>query len=162
MRPRIVRLSDAAFRLHINATVYCNHYLTDGWVTVAALPMIYYKEHAQLWAAIDELQKLGLWTRHTTNPDDGGPGPGFVLEDFFEDQEPAAKHQKRLEDAKNRKRKYDAVTAERKAAHKIGNHLKCHADYCSYKQRHNQGDHSQCVPPYCDKGTAKRPKGGAK
>lgn len=38
--PKIVKLSDGAFRLHISAIGYCNRYLTDGIIHADVVPRL--------------------------------------------------------------------------------------------------------------------------
>lgn len=61
--PKLVQLSDAAFRLWIRAGTYSARYLTDGLVTQSTLRVLQAKsKHC------DELWTAGLWERVT----DGG------------------------------------------------------------------------------------------
>lgn len=61
--PKIVQLSDGAFRLWVTAGLYCARHLTDGQVSEATLRVLRAKaKHC------DELWVAGLWHR---NPDGG-------------------------------------------------------------------------------------------
>lgn len=60
--PKVVGLSDAAFRLHVTALCYCGQHLTDGLVPKSATrtmgafrpPVIAALVDAGLWAVVDE------------------------------------------------------------------------------------------------------------
>jgi len=57
--PKIIGLSDAAFRLHVEAVSYCNRQLTDGLVLAVVLPRITSARHPVKVAA--ELVSAGVW-----------------------------------------------------------------------------------------------------
>lgn len=67
--PKVERLSDAAFRAHVGALVYCNRYLTDGAVSAAQVSKLTKpKLRAELIAA-------GVWEERED---------GIVIHDFLE------------------------------------------------------------------------------
>jgi hypothetical protein len=56
--PKIISLSDGAFRLHVSAIAYCNRFLTDGIIhaeTVARLVPRFRRSY------LDELLRRMLW-----------------------------------------------------------------------------------------------------
>lgn len=55
--PKIVGLSDCAFRAHVEGLCYCAKHLTDGFIPAPAAAKIAPKR------ALAELQKARLWTR---------------------------------------------------------------------------------------------------
>lgn len=59
--PRMMRLTDAAHRLHVNALVWSNQQLTDGLVPAAALPMLM-PRHPDPSLLVVELVRVKLWT----------------------------------------------------------------------------------------------------
>ncbi len=58
--PKVLALTDAAFRLHVSGILYCARYLTDGHVPTAQAPKLSpgYKP-----AQLRELVSSGLWER---------------------------------------------------------------------------------------------------
>lgn len=60
--PKIIGLSDSAFRLYVTAILYCSHHLTDGVV-----PGAWAKVKARRKTDISELVRAGLW--HTQGTD---------------------------------------------------------------------------------------------
>lgn len=59
--PKVVGLTDGAFRLHVSGICYCAQYLTDGVVDADTVPLLmprYRKQH------LDELLTKGRWIRH--------------------------------------------------------------------------------------------------
>lgn len=72
--PRVVALSDAAFRLHVSAFVYANRLLTDGFVPEAQVSMLKPRFSRK---TLKELIVAGLWTR-----EEGG----YRLTEFLEHQ----------------------------------------------------------------------------
>lgn len=84
--PRIVGLSDAAFRTHITALCYAAEYLTDGSIPTSAMRGIGPRKAAA------ELETAGLWTR---------TDHGWMIRDYLdynpsradvEDKREAARH----------------------------------------------------------------------
>ncbi len=58
--PKIVGLSDTAFRAHVSALCYCNRHLTDGAFPVSALANVSPTASA-------ELVKAGLWSKQVAS-----------------------------------------------------------------------------------------------
>lgn len=70
--PKVVVLSDGAFRLHASGIIYCARHLTDGVVLkvkVKALTPEYKPSH------LKELVDAGLWHRHPE---------GYEIHDYLE------------------------------------------------------------------------------
>lgn len=65
--PKVIGLSDRAFRAHVMGLLYCARHLTDGIVPRAAAPKT---------AAIRELERAGLWTATR--------GGGWLIHDFLD------------------------------------------------------------------------------
>jgi len=73
--PKVVGLSDKAFRVHINGLCYCGKYLTDGKV-----PMKIAARFAEEnMAVIAELSLAGLWLEDL-------PNNGFIIHDYLAHQ----------------------------------------------------------------------------
>lgn len=64
--PKVIGLSDAAFRTHVNAICYCNRQLTDGRV-----PSVLGN------GCTEELLDAGVWERN---------GSGFLVHDYLDYQ----------------------------------------------------------------------------
>jgi hypothetical protein len=56
--PKIISLSDGAFRLHVSAIAYCNRYLTDGIIRIEAVSRLMPKFRK---VYLDELLRCMLW-----------------------------------------------------------------------------------------------------
>lgn len=60
--PKVVGLSDRAFRLHVEALCYCGRFLTDGEVSAQAITYLGTKVRRPE-RAVAELIAAGLWDR---------------------------------------------------------------------------------------------------
>lgn len=70
--PKVVGLSDGAFRLHTSGIIYCSRYLTNGFIPkpqVGRLTPNYRSSH------VTELTKAGLWS---------SSGGGFIIHDYLQ------------------------------------------------------------------------------
>lgn len=56
--PKVVGLSDSAFRLHVSGICYCAQYLTDGLIDAKAIPLLVPKFQRK---ALDQLIDRGMW-----------------------------------------------------------------------------------------------------
>lgn len=56
--PKVISLSDAAFRLHVSGILYANQHLTDGVIPVPAARTLVPKFRQ---TTVDELVTVGLW-----------------------------------------------------------------------------------------------------
>jgi len=65
--PKVIGLSDRAFRAHVMGLLYCARHLTDSVVPHAAAPKT---------AAVRELERAGLWTATR--------GGGWLIHDFLD------------------------------------------------------------------------------
>lgn len=65
--PKVIGLSDRAFRAHVMGLLYCARHLTDGVVPRAAAPKA---------AAVRELERAGLWTSTR--------GGGWLIHDYLD------------------------------------------------------------------------------
>jgi len=61
--PKVDRLSDGAFRLHVSAMCYAAKHLTDGYIPPERVASLVPKFRQ---AQVDELIKAGLWIQHDT------------------------------------------------------------------------------------------------
>ena len=68
--PKIVGLSDRAFRVHINALCYCNRNLTDGRIPGGALRSLMGNERLA-----GQLVSAGLWEQN---------GTGWLVHDYLD------------------------------------------------------------------------------
>ncbi len=74
---RLLDLSDAAFRLHVAATIYVNHAALDGYLPWKRLDRVPVPSRARRPAIVAELIEFGLWSE---------TGEGWTLTDFFDAQ----------------------------------------------------------------------------
>ncbi len=70
--PKVLAVSDAAFRLHVRAVSYCSRLLTDGWVTRAALCSLKPGRWGERLA--NELVAATLWEAR---------GDGYAIHDYL-------------------------------------------------------------------------------
>ena len=59
--PKVIRLSDSAFRLHVAGICYCNKHRTDGVIDADMAPLLVPRYRAK---TLTELLDRGLWERH--------------------------------------------------------------------------------------------------
>jgi hypothetical protein len=93
--PKIVGLTDKAFRIHISGLCYCGTYLTDGFVpmTIAAR---FANEDMQY---IVELTKAGLWRE---SPQDNG----FYIHDYLAHQTSKTQVEEKRQTVRERQKRY--------------------------------------------------------
>jgi len=91
--PKIIGLSDKAFRSHIQALCYCGRFLTDGVITSNALARLADRE------TIAELLEAGLWRAL-----DGGKG--YVIHDYLEHQTSKNQVEHKRELSRERTKRY--------------------------------------------------------
>jgi len=73
--PKVVGLSDKAFRVHISGLCYCGKYLTDGKVPMKIAARFAEED----MAIIAELDEIGLWIPDMANN-------GFIIHDYLTHQ----------------------------------------------------------------------------
>lgn len=59
--PKVLPLTDAAFRLHVSGICYAAQYLTDGLVEAAVVPLLVPRYRPR---TLEELLARGLWLQH--------------------------------------------------------------------------------------------------
>jgi hypothetical protein len=93
--PKIVGLTDKAFRIHISGLCYCGTYLTDGFVpmTIAARFANEDMQH------IVELTKAGLWREA---PQDNG----FYIHDYLAHQTSKTQVEEKRQTVRERQKRY--------------------------------------------------------
>lgn len=79
--PKIVAAGEWAELIHIHALIYCNRFLTDGFVPTEVVPTLT-RIRSHVEPSVKALIKLGIWM-----PVEGG----FVIHDFLEYQPSKAK-----------------------------------------------------------------------
>lgn len=82
--PKVLAVSDAAFRLHVRAVAYASRLLTDGAISLAALRSLKSGKWGERLA--DELVGAKLWERH---------GDRYVIHDYLHYQ-PSRAHVEEL------------------------------------------------------------------
>ncbi len=80
--PKILAAGERAELLHIHALIYCNHFLTDGFIPFEVVPTLTQLPKRQALACVQTLIKLGIWM-----PVEGG----YQIHDFLEYQPSKAK-----------------------------------------------------------------------
>lgn len=98
--PKVDRLGDAAFRLHVSALCYSARLLTDGRIPARAIRRLTPTAELDL---VDELIDAGLWH---------ADGDGYVVNDFLEYNQAAADVKARRKADAERKRRQRAAGAE--------------------------------------------------
>ena len=114
-RAEIMRLSDAAYRAHDAALIWCNRQLSGGHVPTLAVPVVLAYVRGDHRDAVDELEQAGLWVR---------------VEDGWEidwaDQEDSESVRARRERNAARQAEY----RERSSRHRNGDHSMCDTAKC--------------------------------
>lgn len=90
--PKIDRLSDGAFRLHVAGIVYSSRLLTDGFVPAASVQRLMPRFKP---AYLKELAKAGIWTPSTDDD-------GWWIHDYLDHNEPREKVLARREASRRR------------------------------------------------------------
>lgn len=102
--PKISRLSDASFRLHIAGVCYCNRHLSDGLIDAEEVPRLVRRFKP---AALAELVDGGLWVRLEV----GKSVAVYAIHDFLDWNDPREEVLARRERAKQRAAKSRGATA---------------------------------------------------
>jgi len=92
--PKIIGLTDRAFRLHIQGLCYCGTYLTDGFIPYAAVNGMLAEPEMK---PTDELEEATLWVRV-----DGG----FEIHDYLEHQTSKRSVDEKRDQVRNRVTRY--------------------------------------------------------
>lgn len=102
---RFVELSDAAFRLHVAATVYVNRFGLDGALPRKRLERTSVPQRSRRPAIVRELVEAGLWQE---------AADGWMLRDFFDAQWSAEEVTKQREyDAARQRKRFARTDQER-------------------------------------------------
>lgn len=97
--PKIIGLSNEAFRTHIHGLCYCGRFLTDGFIPSAALSKIGSLE------AVKELVEAGLWS------DEGKTG-GYLIYGYLDHQTSKKQVEEKRESMRERQKRYRERTKE--------------------------------------------------
>ena len=112
-QPQVIALSDAAFRLHVEALVYSNRVNSDGLLTVAALSRLTRHDVSTL---VSELLGSGLWE---------AAGDCVQITDWTGAAGQLAAEEVERKKAQGRERQ------DRSRKHRTGDHSTCVSSYCS-------------------------------
>lgn len=93
--PKIVGLSDKAFRIHISGLCYCGTYLTDGFIPMQIAGRLANEDMAY----IAELSKAGLWREA---PQDNG----FYIHDYLAHQTSKTQVEEKRQTVRERQKRY--------------------------------------------------------
>lgn len=113
--PAVLEISDAAFRVHIHALIYCNKHLTDGALPKRAIRLLA-PPHSEIDGIVTELVDVGLWVITVTG--------GYQLD--WSDQESAESVRQRQKQRAETQSRY----RDRKQRHAEGDHSRCDQRYC--------------------------------
>ncbi len=94
--PKVLPVSDGAFRLHVAGICYCAQYLTDGLIDTDAVPLLMPRFKRRF---LEELLSRGLWVQH---------GDVYEIHDYLEWNRSRAE----VEAERERKRKAGKKGAE--------------------------------------------------
>jgi len=92
--PKIVGLSDLAFRIHVTGLCYCGTYLTDGYLPYTVVNTMITTPELK---PTDELEKVGLWYRVVN---------GFQIHDYLAHQTSKQQVQEKQEALRERQKRY--------------------------------------------------------
>lgn len=93
--PKVVGLSDNAFRVHISALCYCGKYLTDGKVPMK-IAARFAEENMEV---IAELSLAGLWLEDISNN-------GFIIHDYLTHQTSKDQVEQKRANLRERQKRY--------------------------------------------------------
>ena len=93
--PKVVGLSDKAFRVHINGLCYCGKYLTDGKVPMKIAARFSEED----MAVIAELSMAGLWIEDL-------PNNGFIIHDYLTHQTSKDQVEQKRANLRERQKRY--------------------------------------------------------
>jgi hypothetical protein len=94
--PKVIGLSDLAFRLHIRGLCYSGKYLTDGFVPYKAVWGML-SDTESIEKPSDELEEVGLWVR---------VDKGFQIHDYLAHQTSKAQVEHKREALRQRAKRY--------------------------------------------------------
>ena len=94
--PKIIGLSDLAFRLHIRGLCYSGKYLTDGFIPYKAVWGMLSDEQS-IYKPSDELEDQGLWVRTEK---------GFQIHDYLSYQSSKAQVEHKRASLRERQKRY--------------------------------------------------------
>lgn len=117
-RAEVASLTDAAFRAHVEALVYCNRVLTDGRLPKSVVRRVLTRATRMVYV---ELVKAGLWIEEPEH---------FTVD--WRDQLGA--------DEVEQRRALDRERRERSRRHKSGDHTMCRPSYCPHATRDGMRD----------------------
>jgi hypothetical protein len=117
-QPAILRLSDAAFRLHVTALCYGNQHTTDGLIDVNSLYALGIRK-ADPEELAAECVNAGIWSVVEADPEDPSDEGGWQLD--WTDQEPATVVKRRRK-RQNEKGRRDRLRQE---LHRADDHRLC-------------------------------------
>jgi hypothetical protein len=98
--PKVIALSDTAFRLYIEALCYSNRQLTDGFIPMAVYLKLSKNDDA------DYLIEAGLWESVHRTITDSSVTTGYQIRSYTEYQPTREKVEEKREQAKERLRRY--------------------------------------------------------
>lgn len=119
--PKVVGLSDQAFRTHISGLCYCGRYLTDGFIPMQIAARFVDED----MSTIAELVRAELWREDITNN-------GFVIHDYLAHQTSKAQVEHKREALRQRAKRYrekHATTAESESNNDWDNALVTEPEY---------------------------------
>jgi hypothetical protein len=126
-RPEFEDMSLSACYLDVEALVYCNRLLTDGFLPAKKLPRITRSDDPE--ADMKELIDSGLWW------DVEG---GYQRE--WDDQMLATDIEKSRADNAERQKRFNEGRRDRETRHAAGDHSRCKPEYCSGARQEDKGN----------------------
>jgi len=117
-RPEFEDMSLSACYLDVEALVYCNRLLTDGFLPAKKLPRITRSDDPE--ADMQELIDSGIWWEVEG---------GYQRE--WDDQMLATDVERSRADNAERQRRFNESRRDRETRHAAGDHSKCKPEYCS-------------------------------
>jgi hypothetical protein len=117
-RPEFEDMSLSACYLDVEALVYCNRLLTDGFLPAKKLPRITRSDDPE--ADMQELIDSGIWWEVEG---------GYQRE--WDDQMLATDVERSRADNAERQRRFNESRRDRETRHAVGDHSKCKPEYCS-------------------------------
>ena len=110
--PKVIGLSDKAFRVHISGLCYCGTYLTDGFIPMTVASKLAETE----MKVIVELTNAGLWIENVKSN-------GFTIHDYLAHQSSKTQVQAHKEANKTRGERYREKKAGKTEANAVSHAL---------------------------------------
>ena len=117
--PKIIGLTDSAFRAHIQGLCYCGRFLTDGFIPSAAIGKIGALE------AIERLVEAGLWQEEPS-------ASGYLIYGYLDHQTSKKQVEEKRESVRERQKRYRDKTKGNEESNALVSHTEYRSQNTEY------------------------------